>query len=378
MIWLVPGMKRRELRTPVQKHLMRVGTLNSLLRQEADLSFVKKEQWTEEEVFSLPAGEHDYFERKSGQLFDDPTDRNNLYDVLAKAACAFANSGGGHLILGIKDDGNLDGVPSVLSGRTPTRAWLEQKLPNLLDYSLGDFRVHTVVASAQSAIPPDRKILVIDIGDSALAPHQSRRHLQYFYRSAGRSIPAPHFYLELLRGRLTNAALDFKLLSVTPESAWLHEGALFLRIDAKFLIENKGRIAAYKWSLISRQIGNIPEERGEDYLFSGIPGAPGRMSSIRVDDAILPGAALNELKTFGVRLRPADNDEHSVRADLLAMLGTLSLTLQLATETSPGQSKAVDIGAVFSIDQAIELIRQKGLIEASASPAAAPASPAAK
>src|SRR5262249_31232579 len=121
-----------------------------------------------------------------------------------------------------------------------------------------------------------------------------------------------------------------------------------------------------------------PEERGEDYLFSGIPGAPGGMSSIRVDDTILPGAALNELKIFGVRLRPVDNDEHSVRADLLAMLGTLSLTLQLATETSPGQSKAVDIGAVFSIEQAVELIRQKGLIEALASPAAASGSSAAK
>jgi hypothetical protein len=361
MIWPVP-MKLRAGRSPVQRMLVRAGVINVLLRQEAELSFVKREQWTEEEILGLPAGEHDYFERKGGQLFDDPADRNNLYDVLAKAACAFANSGGGHLVLGVRDDGIPDGVPQIFSGRTSTRVWLEQKIPEFLDYRLADFRVHTVIAATPSVIPAGREILVVDIGDSALAPHQSRRHLQYFYRSAGHSIPAPHFYLELLRQRLTNAALDFKLVSVTPENAWLHEGTLYLRIDAKFLVENTGRIAAYKWSLVPRQIGNIPESRAEDYLFSGIPGSPGRMSSIRLDNTILPGGAIDELKTFGVRLRPATNDEPGMRAELEQLLGRLALTLQLATETSPGQSQAVDIGAVFPIDKAMELIRQKGLL----------------
>jgi hypothetical protein len=358
------GMKPQSLRPPVQRQLTRADAISSLMRQEPHLSFVKREQWTEEEVASLPAGEHDYFERKSGKLFDDPTERNNLYDVLAKAACAFANSGGGHLILGVKDDGTPDGVPIVLAGRTTTRAWLEQKLPELLDYSLADFRVHTAIPAAQPTVPASREIVIVDVGDSALAPHQSRRHLQYFYRSAGRSMPAPHFYLELLRGRLTNATLDFKLMSVTPENAWVHEDGLYLRIDAKFLIENKGRVAAYKWSLIPRQIGNIPEGRDEDYFFSGIPGSTGRMTSVRVDDTILPGTVLDELKTFGVRLWSTESDENSMRADLSAMLGGLSITLQLATETSPGQAKAVEIGTVFQIERAVELLKRKKLIAA--------------
>jgi hypothetical protein len=51
------------------------------------------EQWNEQEVQALPAGEHDYFDRKSGLLFDDSTARANLYDTLSKAVSAFANTG---------------------------------------------------------------------------------------------------------------------------------------------------------------------------------------------------------------------------------------------------------------------------------------------
>jgi predicted HTH transcriptional regulator len=213
--------------------------------------------------------------RHNTEQFGPPVDSNKIYNLLAKEACAFANSGGGHLILGVKDNGTIDGVPSFFSGTTRAREWLEQKLPDLLDYRLVDFRVHTVAPVAQSAIPAGREIVVIDIGDSTLAPHQSRRETQYYYRSGSHSLPAPHFYLELLRQRLTNASLDFSLRSVNVESAWLHEGAIILRIDADFIIENTRRIAAYKWSLIPRQLTNVPEDRAGDYLFSGIPGSPG-------------------------------------------------------------------------------------------------------
>jgi hypothetical protein len=46
------------------------------------------------------------------------------------------------------------------------------------------------------------------------------------------------------------------------------------------------------------------------------------------------------------------------------MFGTMALTLQLPTETSPGQSNAVDIGALFSTDKAMDTLAEKGLIPA--------------
>src|SRR3974390_3860089 len=117
MIWpIVPGRKRESGGAFNRRQRQNAARVVALQRQELGSMFVKKEQWTEEEVLALPAGEHDYFERKSGLLFDDPAGPNKLYDALAKAASAFANSGGGHLVLRVADDGSIDGVPHVISG----------------------------------------------------------------------------------------------------------------------------------------------------------------------------------------------------------------------------------------------------------------------
>src|SRR5262245_39228840 len=125
----------------------------------------KRDHWTEEEVLALPKGEHDAFDRKGGQLLSDP----NFEEKLGKALSAFANSGGGHLLLGVQDDGTFDGVPAMTKkGRTTTREWLEQKIPALLDYPLQDFRVHEVVPSLPTGIPGGKVVIVIDVGDSNL------------------------------------------------------------------------------------------------------------------------------------------------------------------------------------------------------------------
>jgi hypothetical protein len=325
------------------------------------MTFVKRENWTEEQVLELPTGEHDYFERKSGKLFD-VSDRNSLLDTLAKAASAFANSGGGHLILGATDAGELNGAPRIWSGRTTTRDWLEQKVPQLLDYRLNDFRVHVVERSNPSKIPPERDVIVIDLGDSALAPHQSIRDHTYYYRSAGRSLPAPHFYLELLRQRQTSPVLDFELTGAEIET-WLYQGMPMLRVNANFLIENKGRVAAYKWALVARTLNQIPDGRGDDYYFGAIPGATGRSSSVRIDDTILPGCTLQESKMFGVQLRPAGLDQESVRSELTAMLVFLRLALQLATESSPGTIKEVSFREVVDVEKTIEILKSAGAIK---------------
>jgi hypothetical protein len=161
------------------------------------MAIQKKEKWTEEEVAALPAGEQDYFERKSGAVLSSP----NFDDVLAKALCAIANLRGGYLILGVADDGTIDGVPAIRKGRQSTKDWLEQIITYSLNYPLQDFRVHEVVPSTPSAIPAGQVVIVIDVGDSALAPHQTAKSKTYFYRAGGRSEPAPHFYLDTLWGR---------------------------------------------------------------------------------------------------------------------------------------------------------------------------------
>jgi predicted HTH transcriptional regulator len=145
----------------------------TLSRQRKELNIVKRERWTEAELEDLPAEEPDVFERKAGNLFED---RGKFLDSAAKALSAFANSGGGSLIIGVADDGTPDGLPPLVGGTL--RDWVEQMVPHLLDYPLSDFRVHTVVKSNSSRIPPGREVIVIDVGDSATAPHQSRFRIE--------------------------------------------------------------------------------------------------------------------------------------------------------------------------------------------------------
>jgi hypothetical protein len=161
------------------------------------MAIIRHDRWTEEEVLSLPPGEQDFFDRKSGAIVA----KNTFDDDLAKALSAFANSGGGHLILGVRDDGVIDGVPDVIKGRTKTKDWIEQKIPGLLNYPLQDFSVHEVIPASPTLIPAGQVVIVIDVGDSPLAPHQITKNHLYYYRAGGRSERAPHFFLELLWGR---------------------------------------------------------------------------------------------------------------------------------------------------------------------------------
>ena len=64
---------------------------------------------------------------------------------------------------------------------------------------LQQFRVHQVEASTRSSILNGRVIIVVDVGDSTLAPHQAAESKIYYFRQGGRSEPAPQFYLETLR-----------------------------------------------------------------------------------------------------------------------------------------------------------------------------------
>jgi len=137
-----PTMLRRRLGS---------AAANALARQSPGFE-MKRDRWSEADIDELPGEETDAFDRKAGALFDD---MNAFLDTLAKAVSAFANSGGGSLILGSRDDGSPDGLPATI-GSTSMRDWIEQKLPNLVAYPINDFCVHTVQRSNNSRIPPDR------------------------------------------------------------------------------------------------------------------------------------------------------------------------------------------------------------------------------
>lgn len=325
----------------------------AMRRQDKGMSGIKKERWTEAEVLGLPPGEHDYFDRKSGALLNNPDFRKDL----GKALSALANSGGGHIVLGMNDRGIFDGLPAM-RGNTPSREWLEQVIPSLLSYPLEDFRVHEVVQSSPSGIPAGRVAIVVDVGDSALAPHQAADMRTYYYREGGHSKPAPHFYLETLRNRLVNPSLTAELVAIQKAEAYEFEGGVFVESRLDFSIENVGRVAAYKWALVLERASGLSVDRRSDYRFHFVDfpkGNRGRSGSMSLDDTILPGLSRHEKRDFGIHLRASPKDHMALLGDLRTLLSPdLQVHYRVVTETSRGEPKSSYVAALIDHERLIE------------------------
>jgi hypothetical protein len=355
--WFPAKQQTDELPPTLIRQRLTAAVIVALARQDDDEMSPMRQRWTEAEVRALPAGEHDYFDRKSGAIFGDT---EKLKGTLAKGVSALANSGGGSLILGVQDDGTLDGVP-LLRGATPVREWLEQVIPGLVSYPIAAFRVHIVEADAEaSEIPAGVGIVVVDVGDSALAPHQCAfsggQAIKgiYYQRQGGHSVPAPHFYIELLRQRLTSPVLRYE-----PEVLRLKRtgappaGGLFIEMTLQGTIHNDGRVAAYKWGvqgrweyeseLAGRFFGNESE--------FPIRGGP---SSIDVGDrTILPGGERGHTLSFGLSL-PAEADAALRRNQLETYLRSVQLQYRVATESGLSDYAGIALSAVPNFREFID------------------------
>src|SRR3990172_3055604 len=96
--------------------------------------------WDEDYILSsLPIGEFDWFEAKGSKVIKPDTKEFDKA-LLSKAISAFANGGGGILVLGIKQFGkdwqvDEEGILTQV-GRTSTKEWLEDVIPHLVDLPL--------------------------------------------------------------------------------------------------------------------------------------------------------------------------------------------------------------------------------------------------
>lgn len=210
--------------------------------------------WTEEYVLSLPAGENDRFERKGTKLLDltlGRVDENAVRDELAKQLSAFANTGGGAIIYGINDEGQIDlgGVSRVLKGRQSTKDWLETVIPTLAEFEIIGVNVREIQPSCNSSqLHGDKSLFVVEIPDSDRAPHQSTRDKLYYVRLGGTSQRASHRLIEDIRSRFRHPSV---VVSSAELSGWIPhlsssvyslQGNLEVQLDLR--IKNTGKIKA--------------------------------------------------------------------------------------------------------------------------------------
>lgn len=208
-------------------------------------------EWDEDYILNLPPGEHDWVEFKDARSLDFSLPGGNedrSLDVLSKQISAFANSGGGAIVYGIKNTRpgaarEVDDAGGVmLNLKNGVKEWLEDVIPNLVDPALVKFNVYTLGGGTSgSNIGVGKALLVIEIPSSESAPHQAKDNV-YYGRVAGKSRPLGNrFVMDIVnRPRSPKMALTCR---ADPEGRY--SGRKGCQVPAlRFYCRNAGRVYA--------------------------------------------------------------------------------------------------------------------------------------
>jgi len=205
-------------------------------------------RWSEPLLEALDHDEYDFQEFKGSLwLSRDREIQSAFQHMLSKQVSAFANGGGGRLIIGLDDDGCIDGgVPVDLKGGG-TRSWLEDVIPTSVSPSLRRFNVFEVRGQgSRSAILPGHAVYVVEIPASEDAPHQAHDH-RYYLRIAGKSRPMGHIHVEDVLRRTRHPQVRLGRLSPFGEPELIEtdpRGPKVLLCFRAFIV-NEGRTLAH-------------------------------------------------------------------------------------------------------------------------------------
>lgn len=191
----------------------------------------------------LPDHETVQWEYKDASVLQD---KSTLKEKLSQQVSAFANSGGGHLVFGLSKDRIIQPCEKQVK-RQSMYDYLSQLTNASVLPNLQNFKIHTVPIENSKG----DCIYVIEIGDSALAPHQASDQ-KYYTRIPGHSIPATHFQVDLLFKRFRSPILEIKNIfhrfqGVAPSMHSVH-ATVMLNVS----IINSSPIATSGWKLIVR------------------------------------------------------------------------------------------------------------------------------
>lgn len=157
------------------------------------------EDWTEEDLLEIPPTETDEYEYKSSLIRASQHYRNDLSSKLTKTASALWNTGGGILLVGVDDNGKVDGGIPYMMGKQKLRDWVDMILNAVSP--VGPYTVRTIKPdNPESKIEEEMVVLVIAFGESYDLPHMAPDN-RYYVRAGAHSNPASHYLVEAIRAR---------------------------------------------------------------------------------------------------------------------------------------------------------------------------------
>jgi hypothetical protein len=208
-------------------------------------------EWNENYILNIPAGEHDWVEFKEARKLDlslSGVKDGDVRNELSKQISAFANTGGGTIVYGVSDappgaTRMVDASGGVsLSIKDGTKEWLEDIIPQLVDFPLLRFNIYVVVGDAPtSGIGVGKGLILVEIPESESAPHQANDY-KYYARVGGKSRPIPHRLVLDIIGRARHPKMNVTC-EVVSEGRYDGSKKRYLPI-LRFRCRNQGRVFA--------------------------------------------------------------------------------------------------------------------------------------
>jgi Schlafen, AlbA_2 len=180
------------------------------------------DNWSEDDLLDLPEGETDEYEYKSSLIRESQHYRSDLSSKITKTASALWNTGGGILVVGVDDNGQVDGgIPSRM-GKQKLRDWVDKILNTVSP--IGPYTVRTIKPEkSNSMIESEQVVLVVAFGESFDLPHMAPDN-RYYVRAGAHSNPANHYLVEAIRARRgLNRPMLRALLRENPQKAGIVE-----------------------------------------------------------------------------------------------------------------------------------------------------------
>jgi hypothetical protein len=316
-------------------------------------------RWTETRLGGLVPTEHDTQEFKSSLFVVDQDGgiRSDFLDALSKQVSAFANGAGGHLFLGIDDQGAIDGgVPTGLRSNG-TREWLEDVVPGLVEPPLKDFNVFEVGPEGEaSAIGLGRAVYVLAIPESEDAPHMSRDR-RYYLRIAGKSRPMGHRNVLDIMGRRHDPEVRFHRIDPygEPEHVSTDPRGPKVLLQLRGTLVNEGRALAHhvgcEFVLPRFAVNSVCRQRTlSAHQNASLSQRPGEVTYFVYHPT--PVFPQQELVFGNIWIAIHSSNLHHYRA------GRVILRWRVYADAATRQEGQVDVSAFSALKRGIRLLRR--------------------
>jgi hypothetical protein len=166
-------------------------------------SFYEKEDYTIEDIQALitdQVEESIYLDfKEAGALNKVEKKRTDI----SKDVASFANSAGGIIVYGLKEENHIASELSFLDGNEFTKEWLEQVIRSSIQRNITDVMIYPVRQDGDMR----KTVYVVKIPESANAPHLSRDN-RFYKRYNFMSVPMEEYEVRQTYGRKQNTKLS--------------------------------------------------------------------------------------------------------------------------------------------------------------------------